>query len=164
MHRPFLFMKTRIVSSQSCRVLTPVKPLVGAMLFVIAAGLPHNVRAEDNFRSARILTYRSAVIWHADGTEKQLQTFPSPQEFLAILARASVPERNALIRKPHTEHLRVEATIDGISRIFVLPLPAPDGSEPYAFFAHPGKKGEVPQLVLSAEDAKSLGLLLRNFK
>ena len=104
------------------------------------------------------------MLWRADKTENPLQSFPSSQEFLAILARATPPADDVLIRKPFTECLRVEATVDGVYRIFVLPLPLPDGSAPYAFFAHPGNKGAVPELVLGPEDAKSLGVLLRNFK
>ena len=129
-----------------------------------AIGVPGVLHPEETFREARSLTFRSAVLWRAREKENRFQSFPPAQELLAILARATAPVQNALIRKPFTECLRVEVTVDEMYRVLILPLPAPDGSGPYAFFAHPGNKGEVPQLVLSPEDARSLGLLLRNFK
>ena len=143
---------------------TRFRTLVCIALLGGAIGVPSALHAEDDFRAARSLMFRSAALWHKGKTENQLQTFPSPQELLAILARATAPAQNALIRKPFTECLRLEATVDGIHRVLVLPLPAPDGSGPYAFFAHPRNKAEVPQLVLGAEDARNLGLLLRSFK
>ena len=138
--------------------------LAAIALLALQIGVPVVIHAEDSFRAARSLAFRAAVLWRADKTENPLQSFPPSQELLAILARATAPAQDALIKKPFTECLRVEATVDGVQRILILPLPLPDGSGPYAFFAHPGTKGEIPQLVLNAEDAKNLGLLLRNFK
>ena len=144
----------------SARLFAQVRTLACIALFGVSSVL----HAEDDFRNARSLTFRSAALWRVREKESPFQSFPSSQELLAILARATASAQDALIRKPFTECLRVEATVDGTHRVLILPLPVPDGSQPYAFFAHPRNKAEVPQLVLGAEDARSLGLLLRNFK
>jgi hypothetical protein len=138
--------------------------ILSMALLLLATGFPGALRAQEDLRTAKTLTLQSAVLWHDDMTQERIQTFPDAGEFLAILSLATAPAQAALIRKPFTDCVRVEAVVDGALRTIVLPLPIPDGSGPYAFFVHPGTKGRVPQLVLAPEDAKKLGTLLRSFK
>jgi hypothetical protein len=135
---------------------------VAIIAFVIAT--PCVLHAQNEFATARVLKFESAVHCHADKAQKRLREFPDPQAFLTVLAKSAVPARDAAVKKRFSEQLQVEVTVDGVARIFVLPLPIPDGSGPYAFFVHPGTKGGIPQLVLGADDARQLGLMLQAFR